>query len=220
MSKQITTMGRLTQQLERMVRALIHDFFNDEMPMPIVTAVPTEKAYAHYSVAPIWEDSKGNRKHEINISTAYLYRPLEEIVASALHECTHYYTDTVLNVQDTSRNGTYHNKLFKSAAESHGLICTKTPVYGYSDTSSILSDTLLEWVLLHDEFREIELYRATPGLSASGIGSRSADGGAAPTEGTKSNSRRYVCPHCGAIVRATRAVNVICGDCLVQMLES
>ena len=29
----------------------------------------------------------------------------------------------------------------------------------------------------------------------------------------KSNSRKYVCPKCKTIIRATRAVNVVCGDC-------
>ena len=54
MSKQITTTSRLTNQLERLVRALIHDFFEDAMPMPIVTCIPSAKAYAHYTVAPVW----------------------------------------------------------------------------------------------------------------------------------------------------------------------
>jgi hypothetical protein len=38
------------------------------------------------------------------------------------------------------------------------------------------------------------------------------------TPPTKSNSRRYFCPQCKAIVRATREVNVICGDCMVPMV--
>jgi len=29
----------------------------------------------------------------------------------------------------------------------------------------------------------------------------------------KNRSIKYVCPECGAIIRATREVNVICGDC-------
>lgn len=30
---------------------------------------------------------------------------------------------------------------------------------------------------------------------------------------SKNHSIKYVCPHCGAIIRATRAVNVVCDDC-------
>ena len=29
----------------------------------------------------------------------------------------------------------------------------------------------------------------------------------------KQSSRKYVCPGCGAIIRATKEVHVICGDC-------
>ena len=30
---------------------------------------------------------------------------------------------------------------------------------------------------------------------------------------SKNRSIKYVCPKCGAIIRATRLVNVVCGDC-------
>ena len=32
---------------------------------------------------------------------------------------------------------------------------------------------------------------------------------------SKNRSIKYVCPKCGAIIRATRQVNVVCGDCNV-----
>lgn len=210
-------MSRLSNQLERMFRALNQDFFNGELNTPIITIIPTQRAYAHYVPADIWE-CKGGRKREINISAAYLNRPLEYICASLLHEAVHMHSDTILGVQDTSRNGTYHNVRFKENAEAHGLICTKT-AYGWSDTSSILSDRLLDWVLLHDEFREVELCRSVPGMVSVGVGARSADGNTAPARTTKGNSRRYVCPGCGMIVRATREVNIICGDCRLNMWQ-
>ena len=30
---------------------------------------------------------------------------------------------------------------------------------------------------------------------------------------SKNRSIKYVCPKCGAIIRATKQVNVVCGDC-------
>ena len=30
---------------------------------------------------------------------------------------------------------------------------------------------------------------------------------------SKNRSIKYVCPKCGAIIRATKLVNVVCGDC-------
>lgn len=32
---------------------------------------------------------------------------------------------------------------------------------------------------------------------------------------SKNRSIKYVCPKCGAIIRATKLVNVVCGDCNV-----
>ena len=32
---------------------------------------------------------------------------------------------------------------------------------------------------------------------------------------SKNRSIKYVCPECGAIIRATKQVNVVCGDCNV-----
>ena len=42
-------------------------------------------------------------------------------------------------------------------------------------------------------------------------------GGKGKTAGRKSKNRsiKYVCPECDTIIRATREVNVVCGDCKV-----
>lgn len=207
MSKQITSMTRLTGQLERMFKSLNESFYDGQLDMPIITVTPTARAYAHYTPWNAWE-SKGEHKREINISSAYLDRPLEYICGSLLHEMAHMYNDTVLEVSDTSRGGTYHSKVFKQAAESHGLVCTRTEKYGWSDTGTILSDELIDWVLLHDEFREIELCRTVPGLIAVGVGVKAADGSAPAITATRNNSRRFVCPKCGMIARTTRVARL------------
>ncbi len=211
-------MTRLTGQLERMFKSLNESFYDGQLDMPIITVTPTARAYAHYTPWNAWE-SKGEHKREINISSAYLDRPLEYICGSLLHEMAHMYNDTVLEVSDTSRGGTYHSKVFKQAAESHGLVCTRTEKYGWSDTSTILSDELIDWVLLHDEFREIELCRTVPGLIAVGVGVKAADGSAPAITATRNNSRRFVCPKCGMIARTTRVARLICGDCMEVMEE-
>lgn len=127
------------------------------------------------------------------------------------------YNDTILNVADVSRQGTYHNKYFKQTAEAHGLICTKTEKYGWSHTEP--DDTLLEWLLNHNELREIEMCRNNSKYVSVGVGAHSASGGIQITTTAKGNSRRYICPCCHTIVRATRTVNIVCGDCAVKMIE-
>ena len=110
----------------------------------------------------------------------------------------------------------YHNKAFKRAAESHGLICTRTR-YGWSHTEP--SDALIEWILDND-IQEIQLNRNEPsGIRIAG-GSAAANGGAVIGATGKSHSIRYKCPVCGQLARTTKTARLICGDCLVPMLES
>lgn len=212
--KQVTTMSRLTNQLEKMFRALNADFFENQLEMPVITVTPSSRSYAHYTPWNAWQ-CKDDHRREINIASGTLNRPLDAIAASLLHEMCHQYNDTIVGVQDTSRNGTFHNKHFKLAAETHGLICTKTELYGHARTEP--SDQLIEWLLNHSELREIEMCRINSGFSSVGIGSRSTDGNAARTT-TRSNSRRYICPCCHTVIRATRSVNVLCGDCMTTMV--
>lgn len=215
--KEITKMSRLTNQLEKMFRLLNTDFFDGVLDMPVITVVPSSRSYAHYTPWDAWQSGDTYRR-EINVASATLNRPLEAICGSLLHEMVHMYNDTVLNEQDCSRNGTYHNRLFKEQAEAHGLVCTKTDTYGWSRTAP--SDDLMDWLLLHDELREIEMCRINPALTSVGIGTHAASGGLPVRTTTRSNSRRYVCPGCRAVVRATRSVNVLCGDCMAAMIES
>jgi hypothetical protein len=215
--KQVTNMSRLVNQLEKMFRALNADFFDNALDTPVITVTPSSRSYAHYTPWDAWQTADSGRR-EINIASGTLNRPLEAITASLLHEMVHMYNDTVLNVQDTSRNGTYHNKYFAKAAEDHGLTVERTDKYGWAHTAP--ADILIEWLLEHDELREIELCRINPGYAAVGIGAHAADGGVKGAHNTtRSNSRRYHCPCCNAIVRATRAVNILCGDCLQLMVE-
>lgn len=213
--KEITKMSRLTGQLEKAFRLINVDFFEGKLPTPVITVTPTAKAYAHYTPWDAW-DTKGEGRREINISSAYLERPLENIVASLIHEMTHMYNDCILNEQDTSRGGTYHNKVFRREAEKRGLIITKSERYGWSHTEP--SDELFLWVCDHEELREIELYRTLPTTAT--IGTHSNNGGASGTK-SKSSYRRLICPSCGLIVRATKPnVRIGCLDCNEVMIEA
>lgn len=211
--KQIVKMSRLTSELEKMFRALNEAFYDNALDMPVLTVTPSSRSYAHYTPWDAWQTADTPRR-EINIASGTLDRPLEAIAASLLHEMSHMYNDLVLNVQDTSRSGTYHNRRFAETAAAHGLIVHKVDKYGYAKTEA--ADSLIEFLCDHDEFREIEMYRVNPALTAIGTGSHVAHGGASSTT-TKSNSIRHVCPKCGAIARTTRPLRLICADCAAIM---
>lgn len=217
--KEVNKMSRLNGELEKAFRLLNQDFFNDELPTPIITVTPTARAYAHYTPWSAWETDKGGQR-EINISSAYLDRPLENVVASLLHEMVHMYNDCVLHEQDTSRQGTYHNKVFKREAERHGLICEKSEKYGWSTTAP--TDDLILWTLDHDEIRDISMCRVTATVTTTGAHSNSGGASATSTGGnSNSHSRKFICPRCKTTLRATRQgeINIVCGDCNVKFVE-
>lgn len=217
MPKQTTTMSRLTGQLEKAFRLLNEHFFDNQLEAPIITVSPTANAYGHYTPYDAWT-SNGEGRREINIASATLDRPLEEVIATLLHELCHLYNDTILRVCD-SKDGYYHNDHFFKTAITHGLNCERVPRYGYARTTP--SDELLQFLLDHDEIREIELCRAKePDTITVTVTGGDKDSTVSVKGKKTSNSRRWVCPGCGAIVRSTRPVNLICGDCLEHFIET
>lgn len=212
--KQVVKMSRLTGMLEKAFNLINADWFAGKLETPIITVIPTPRAYAHYTTANVWNTANGG-KREINIASGTLDRPLEDVIASLMHEMVHMWNDMILNVQDTSRGGQWHNRLFAVEAEKHGLTVEKSAKYGYAVTS--YDESLLEWVIAHsDSLREIELCRSNIWHNATGIGGKTANGTTGETSGN-SHSRKYICPKCRNSVRATKAVNIICGDCMERM---
>jgi hypothetical protein len=72
-----------------------------------------------------------HRLPEVLVSGEGLSRTPEEIFTTLLHEATHGLADT-RNVQDTSRQGRWHNKRFAKLAAELGMDTTKHDKFGYS----------------------------------------------------------------------------------------
>ncbi len=216
--KKIEKMSRLTGELEKAFRLLNAELFDNKLDMPIIIVIPTPRAYAHYTTVDVW--SVGNEgKREINIASGTFDRPLENILASLVHEMVHMYCDTVLHLKDVSNGGAYHNKYYKREAEAHGLIVSRSEKYGYSHTEP--ADRLLQFVLDHDELREIEMCRTNPSMVSVGIGTHTGNSnGVKPVGKVPTHHRKYVCPVCGCSCRATKIINIACLDCGEHMIEA
>lgn len=215
--KKIEKMSRLTGELEKAIRFLNTELFDNKLEMPIITVIPTPRAYAHYTTVDVW-NVDGNGKREINIASGTLDRPLK-ILASLVHEMVHMLCETILNVQDTSNKGVYHDKVFKREAEIHGLIVTRSDKYGWSHTEP--DDRLLQFVLDHDELRETEMCRSNPSMVSVGIGTHTGNSnGIKPVGKVPTHHRKYICPECGTSCRATKAIHIACLDCKEQMIEA
>ena len=190
-------------KLESLFSNFNQKFYNGKLQKPVITVSPdiTKGAYGWCTTQKAWkEKDEESGYYEINLCAEHLARPFPEVCATLLHEMVHLW-NLQNNVQDTSRGGTYHNKKFKQVAEGHGLIIDQDPKYGWTITS--LNDEAKAFIDGLKE-QEFEIYRSKlPKIKKS----------------KSSSSRKYVCPQCGLIIRATKKVHVICSECGVEFEE-
>lgn len=206
--------------LERAYLCLNHAYFKDSLPEVVVTIQSSQKAYGHITVGEIWKDGRKSY-HEINISAEYLNRPIENIIATLLHEMCHLYA-MENNIKDTSNNNRYHNKKFKEIAEQRDLKISCHEGIGWSVTEP--TEKLIEMIREYHLDSQIEYVRMGAYDRAGGDGKGTGSGnGLTGTDGKKpkkkSSTRKYICPKCGNSVRATKDVNIACLDCMVQMVK-
>ena len=133
MSNTMNITGAVTDKL---VEAF--EFFNAELDTqldnPVFTLIPNRGRQSYYGWywQGRWKDGKKTLP-EINITADTLKRSVEEICETIIHEMVHY-ANNVQNVVDCNGNQ-YHNKHFKSKAESFGLKVDKVKNKGYARTS-------------------------------------------------------------------------------------
>lgn len=80
-----------------------------------------------------WSTEAGSSA-ELFVGGEGLQRGASEVLATLLHEAAHGVA-TVRKVQDTSRQGRYHNARFKRLGEELGLVITQVPGIGWSGTA-------------------------------------------------------------------------------------
>ena len=210
--KQTIKTSRTAGYLEKIFRALNTEYFDGQLEEPIITIQSTPRAYGHVTVAKSWSKANGETRHELNIGAGTLDRPIEEVVATMQHEMVHLYC-LQNSIKDTSRGGAYHNKRFKAEAEQRDLQISYDSKIGWSITQP--TDALIEFIL-EQGWSEIMMNR-TEGFSIRGTGG-TMGGSGAPCTPKPSNVRKYQCPCCHNSVRATKAVNLICADCMERMV--
>lgn len=218
--KQLTNYRRTVQYLTKIFNLANEHFFNGELPEVTLTVQENMGSYGHISVSDTWFTTDGKGMRELNISAQHLTRPIEQVVATILHEMSHLY-NMEHNIKDVSANGFYHNKNFKQTAEKvAGLIISKDPRYGWTITEA--GERVIDFCIKH-EFEDIQIGKGIDwsiffGGSGSGATTTTT---IKPKKPTKSNSIKWVCPNCGMIIRSTRDnINVICGDCNEQFIKA
>lgn len=217
MMKETVKTSRSAGYLEKIFRVLNREYFEDTLEEPIITIQSTPRAYGHVTVGKAWRKSNGDQRHELNIGAGTLDRPIENVVATMMHEMVHLYC-LQEGIKDTSRGGAYHNRRFRDIATAKDLDISYDARIGWSITEP--TEKLLDFVIAQG-WEDVHMGRQEgwqPAGSGSSGGSHS--GGVSPKVPPKgSNSRKLVCPCCGQSVRATRDVNILCGDCFQKMIE-
>lgn len=215
--KETVKCSRAIGYLEKMYRQLNKDYFNGELEEPIITIMSTPRAYGHVTCGRVWK-AKDKEQYELNIGAGTLDRPIENVVSTLLHEMVHIF-HLQNNIKDCSRGNTYHNKKFKEKAESVGLVIDHDPRIGFSVTSP--SDNLILYIC-EQGWNDIMLNRNEYTRISVGVGTATGSGGVPAQSPVKkpSSTRKYICPKCGMSVRATKEVNILCGDCMERMEKS
>ena len=211
--KTVNNYKRVAGYVSKIWNAINERYYSNELQLPVtITIQSTVSAYGHCSCNPIWSNGVID-SYEINLGAEYINRPIENVVATLIHESCHLWAIQE-GIKDTS--GYYHNKKFRDLAVARGLDIQKHEKYGWTITSP--TDETIMFCLDYG-FEDIELGRQTS-FGFGGIGGDKSGNGGVMVPRTKkpSNYRRYVCPCCGTIARTTKDARLICGDCMKEMV--
>jgi DNA-directed RNA polymerase subunit RPC12/RpoP len=201
-------------------------YFGGSLIKPVMTVQSNSRhspgVMGWCTASKVWQETETQEEYyEIAVCPEFFDQGIVEISDTLLHELVHAY-HLQNQIQDTSRGGHYHNKTFKHKAEECGMFVEKSPVTGWSQTS--LRPETKEYVEgLNIDREAFQLMRKRQFSPAFTVGDDELDqsgenNGRSPTPPKpRQSSRKYICPRCGMKVRATKDVNVKCGDCDLQM---
>lgn len=197
-------MSEMQASLQASFNAINRDFYNGELEKVIITVKEGKKkgAFGWIENAKNWKQN-GTDRHEINISADYLgERTVRQTITTLMHEMVHLY-NLQNGIKDTTRSGIYHNKNFKKTAEEHGLQVEQVDQIGWSRTTA--TEETAKWIEENIPIKSFNVYKQTTEKIT--------------TTGTKPKQsyRKYICPKCGLIVRATKDCRISCMQCNQEM---
>lgn len=212
--KTLSNYQRTTNYLVKVFKAVNEHYFNNELETPTITIQSSVGAYGHITTSKVWNNN-GVATYELNLGAETLSRPIENVVATMIHESVHLYC-LMNDIKDTSNRGIYHNKTFKRLAEEIGhLQIDRHDRYGWTITTP--TEDTIDFCIEYG-FEDILISRENP-YSFRGVGLPKAGNGTdLPKVKKPSSTRKYICPCCKSSFRATRNLNVLCMDCDEQFV--
>lgn len=127
-------MSEITSELERLFSFFNLKIFDGKLPSVMITIQRAgRKPFLGWFWEGVWiSDSKSIC--EINLSAEWLFRPVEEILNTLIHEMVHL-ENAIAGIKDCSK-AQYHNGKFKVAAERATLKVERYKRLGWAVTSN------------------------------------------------------------------------------------
>jgi hypothetical protein len=154
--------------------------------------------------APLRWQTESAVVHELFIGGEGLSRSAQDVLGTLLHEAAHAIAN-VREIQDTSRQGRYHNAKYRAIGEELGLALSKDPKIGWSITQCPDETALRYSRQLHPLQEALTAYRVSE-----------------PTIEKRTNNNNGIVAECGCVdeprkirlsKKAYRAGAITCGVC-------
>lgn len=126
----------------------------------IVLGTSSTTRYGQYQ-AGTWEGAKQTKMPEIILFGEALKRGAQATLATLIHESAHALA-TTRKIQDTSRQGRFHNKRFKALAEEVGIDVSHNSSIGWSITALPAETATLYKFELQELAKALKTYRIPP----------------------------------------------------------
>lgn len=169
-----------------------------------------KNAYGYCYTMENWEVS-GEKVREIALTPDCLKSGKDQILNTLLHECVHAYNSHNGIKDGEGRN---HNKNFKKGCDLIGLGCEKCEGVGHRTSPELNSEECKQRFEMVFQRLDEEDDRVLSNLSE-----LLPDVDEEKEKKKKDrNLLKYVCLTCGAKARAKKEANLICGDCMEQMV--
>lgn len=184
------------QVLQKMYENINYNLFNGRLPVVEFSVRVKSK------LKNGWNVKKKKEIYEIIVYDYCLFEETQEIYIRMLHQIIH-----ILNMEagelDTSRNGQYHNKVFRHRAIQYGLITERTESSGH-DTVGIRKDILKKIKLKNDRKLLNDAIEKDMDIEMKSMSEKKCG---------------YICPVCKKKAVSGSTMKLICGYCLVDMIR-
>lgn len=186
-----------------------------EIPHAVLIVASGEgRKYAHHATCRWHHD--GEDLTEIMIAGEGLKRGSTPVMASVLHEAAHALANA-RGIQDTSRQGRYHNAKFKALGEELGITVEKDGTIGWSLTTMGELGAKRYTRQIGAIERALTLHRNEAG-GLLGVRGKGGSGGA----GASRNYLKAQCD-CSRVIRVSRSTledgSLMCGKCDSEFVE-